>query len=153
MRINENVHHLEGIFKLPILKQLGLIALAEAKVILQMIKKISDIARGYPFSCLFGMAILVNVYIQGMYWSINGILDPMARQFEQNIFICLLCAVVAIAAIAFIFICKIPSPTFNPAELTEKERALRNLLFNVIVPLLMTAVVIGDLAVVISLKW
>jgi hypothetical protein len=118
-----------------------------------MIRKISDLSRKHPFTSLFGVAFVLNLYIQGMSWHINNINDPMARQFNQNIFICMLGAVVAIAAIGFIFICQAPSPTFNPEDLTERERVLRGLLFNVIVPLAMAAVIIGDFLIVVSLKW
>lgn len=118
-----------------------------------MIRKILDISRQHPFICLFSLVFVLNVYIQGMSWTINRINDPMSRQFNQNIFICLLCAVVAIAAVTFVFVCRAPSPTFNPADLTPRERAIRRLLFDVIVPLVMAAVVIGDLLIVVNLKW
>jgi cytochrome c oxidase assembly factor CtaG len=118
-----------------------------------MIRKISDISRQHPFASLFGLTFILNAYIQGMSWTINSIDDPMSRQFKQNIFICLLCAVVAIAAVAFVFICRMPSPTFDPAELTKRERTLRRLLFDFIVPLVMGVVVVGDLLILLSLKW
>jgi hypothetical protein len=118
-----------------------------------MLRKISDISRRHPFICLFGLVFVLNVYIQGMSWSIDTTPDPVTRQFDQNIFICLLCAVVAIAAVAFVFICRAPSPTFNPADLSPKERALRSLLFNVIVPLVMAVIIVGDLLIVVNLKW
>ena len=118
-----------------------------------MIRKISDLTSKYPIASLFGMAFLLNLYIQGVSWHINNINDPMARQFNQNIFICLLGAMVALAAIVFVYICRAPSPTFNPNDLTESERALRRLLFHIIVPLVMAAIVIGDMLIIVSLKW
>jgi len=64
-----------------------------------MIRKISDISRKHPFACLFRSCLHLNFYIQAMSWRINHISDPMARQFNQNIFICLMGAVVAIGAV------------------------------------------------------
>ncbi len=115
-----------------------------------MIKALSNITQKYPLLSLIGLGVILNAYIQGMSQHINGLEDPLQRQFYQNLFICLLCALVAIAAGTFLVMCQ---NVHRNHGIHDGDAKVKNPLFTVIVPVLMVVILVGDIAVVASLRW
>jgi len=118
-----------------------------------MTQTIANLARKHAPLCLIGLGCALNLYVLGMNRCIDGIADPIERQLYQNIFLSLLCFLMAAAGLVLIFYCRAVGRAPGPDTLSEVERASRRFLYMRLIPALMMVVIGGAAFVVVNLRW
>jgi hypothetical protein len=119
----------------------------------KMVQDISSSVRKHATLYLIGIGCFLNLCIQMVNSSINGIADPIVRQFYQNSFLSLLCFMLMVAGFIFIFYCRAAGNAPGDRELSAAELASRRFLYTKLIPGLMMLVIGGAVVVIINLSW
>ena len=122
-------------------------------MISNIIRDVSTSVRKHATLYLIGIGCILNLCIHMINRCIDGIADPIERQLYQNIFLSLLCFLMAAAGLVLIFYCRAVGRAPGPDTLSEVERASRRFLYMRLIPALMMVVIGGAAFVVVNLRW
>lgn len=122
-------------------------------MISNIIRDVSTSVRKHATLYLIGIGCILNLCIHMINRCIDGIADPILRQFYQNSFLSLLCFMLMVAGFIFIFYCRVAGNAPGDRELSAAELASRRFLYTKLIPGLMMLVIGGAVVVIINLSW